>query len=58
MIRLAGRLDDGQIAGTAVAWLSHGSLTLHFVGTQPEYRRRGIGAAMIRTVGTFELMPF
>jgi ribosomal protein S18 acetylase RimI-like enzyme len=48
VIRLAGRLDDGQIAGTAVAWLSHGLLTLYFVGTQPEHRRRGIGTAMTR----------
>ncbi|MFC4535405.1 GNAT family N-acetyltransferase [Sphaerisporangium dianthi] len=48
VIRLAGRLDDGRIAGTAVAWLSHGVLTLYFVGTQPEHRRRGIGTAMTR----------
>lgn len=48
VIRLAGRLDDGRIVGTAVAWLSHGLLTLYFVGTQPEQRRRGIGAAMTR----------
>ncbi|MGC4746539.1 GNAT family N-acetyltransferase [Micromonospora sp. DT201] len=46
VIRLAGRLDDGRIVGTAVAWLSHGLVTLYFVGTQPEHRRRGIGAAM------------
>ncbi|MET8161896.1 GNAT family N-acetyltransferase [Sphaerisporangium sp. NPDC005289] len=46
VIRLAGRLDDGRIAGTAVAWLSHDLLTLYFVGTQPEHRRRGIGTAM------------
>ncbi|SNT50137.1 Acetyltransferase (GNAT) family protein [Asanoa hainanensis] len=46
VIRLAGRFDDGPIAGTAVAWLSHGVLTLYFVGTQPEHRRRGVGAAM------------
>ncbi|MGI5522573.1 GNAT family N-acetyltransferase [Micromonospora sp. CA-259024] len=46
VIRLAGRLDDGQIVGTAVAWLSHGLVTLYFVGTQPEQRRQGIGAAM------------
>ncbi|GII58038.1 acetyltransferase [Planotetraspora thailandica] len=48
VIKLAGRLDDGQIAGTAVAWLSHGLLTLYFIGTRPEHRRRGIGAAMTR----------
>ncbi|MEU7914697.1 GNAT family N-acetyltransferase [Microbispora bryophytorum] len=48
VIRLAGRLNDGQIVGTAVAWLSHDLLTLYFVGTQPEHRRRGIGAAMTR----------
>ncbi|MFI7604520.1 GNAT family N-acetyltransferase [Micromonospora sp. NPDC049366] len=46
LVRLAGRLDDGQIVGTAVAWFSHGSVTLHYIGTQPEHRRRGIGAAM------------
>lgn len=46
VIRLAGRFGDGRIAGTAVAWLSHGILTLFFVGTQPEHRRRGVGAAM------------
>ncbi|MEU5784063.1 GNAT family N-acetyltransferase [Micromonospora lupini] len=48
VIRLAGRLDDGRIVGTAVAWLSHGLVTLYFVGTQPEQRRQGIGAAMTR----------
>ncbi|MEU7676117.1 GNAT family N-acetyltransferase [Micromonospora taraxaci] len=48
VIRLAGRLDDGRVVGTAVAWLSHGLVTLYFVGTQPEQRRRGIGAAMTR----------
>ncbi|MEU4475188.1 GNAT family N-acetyltransferase [Micromonospora sp. NPDC023888] len=48
LIRLAGRLDDGRIVGTAVAWLSHGVLTLYYVGTHPEYRRQGIGAAMTR----------
>ncbi|SNS48188.1 Acetyltransferase (GNAT) family protein [Streptosporangium subroseum] len=48
VIRLAGRLDDGQIVGTAVAWLSHDLLTLYFIGTQPEHRRHGIGAAMTR----------
>ncbi|MEV1315192.1 GNAT family N-acetyltransferase [Micromonospora arborensis] len=46
VIRLAGRLDDGKIVGTTVAWLSQGLVTLYFVGTQPEQRRRGIGAAM------------
>nr|WP_146218421.1 GNAT family N-acetyltransferase [Micromonospora acroterricola] len=48
VVRLAGRLADGRIVGTAVAWLSHGLLTLYFVGTQPEERRRGIGAVMTR----------
>ncbi|MGV9212078.1 GNAT family N-acetyltransferase [Micromonospora sp. RB23] len=48
VIRLAGRLADGRIAGTVVAWLSHGLVTLYFVGTQPEQRRQGIGAAMSR----------
>ncbi|MFB9247771.1 GNAT family N-acetyltransferase [Sphaerisporangium melleum] len=48
VVRLAGRLDDGRIAGTAVAWLSHDLLVLYFMGTQPEHRRRGIGAAMTR----------
>ncbi|MFF5181257.1 GNAT family N-acetyltransferase [Micromonospora sp. NPDC000316] len=47
VLRLAGHLD-GQIVGTAVAWMSHDMLTLYFVGTQPEQRRRGIGAAMTR----------
>jgi GNAT superfamily N-acetyltransferase len=46
VIRLAGRFADGRIAGTTVAWLSHGLLTLFFVGTRPEMRRRGVGAAM------------
>ncbi|WP_433553321.1 GNAT family N-acetyltransferase [Micromonospora zamorensis] len=46
VVRLVGRVDDGRVAGTAVAWLSHGLVTLYFVGTQPEQRRRGIGAAM------------
>ncbi|MFK3981958.1 GNAT family N-acetyltransferase [Micromonospora sp. NPDC050397] len=53
VIRLAGRFDDGPVAGTAVAWLSHGLLTLYFVGTQPEHRRRGVGAAM--TVAAIDL---
>ncbi|MFC0508944.1 GNAT family N-acetyltransferase [Micromonospora costi] len=48
VVRLAGRLDDGRIVGTAVAWLSHSVLTLYYVGTQPEHRRHGIGAAMTR----------
>ena len=48
VLRLAGRLDDGRVVGTAVAWISHGLVTLYFVGTQPEQRRRGIGAAMTR----------
>ncbi|MGW5556766.1 GNAT family N-acetyltransferase [Micromonospora sp. NPDC003944] len=48
VLRLAGRLDDGRIVATAVAWISHGLVTLYFVGTQPEHRRRGIGAAMTR----------
>ncbi|MFG2073228.1 GNAT family N-acetyltransferase [Nonomuraea maritima] len=46
IVRLAGRLEDGRVAGTAVAWFSREVLTLYFVGTQPEHRRRGIGAAM------------
>ncbi|WP_435206461.1 GNAT family N-acetyltransferase [Micromonospora sp. bgisy143] len=48
VIRLAGRRADGRIVGTAVAWLSHGLVTLYFVGTQPEQRRQGIGAAITR----------
>ncbi|RAO14272.1 hypothetical protein MED15_04622 [Micromonospora noduli] len=48
VLRLAGRLDDGRIVATAVAWISHDLVTLYFVGTQPEQRRRGIGAAMTR----------
>jgi ribosomal protein S18 acetylase RimI-like enzyme len=48
LVRLAGRLDDGRMVGTAVAWLSHGLLTLYYVGTQPEHRRQGIGTAMTR----------
>ncbi|MEU8254192.1 GNAT family N-acetyltransferase [Micromonospora inaquosa] len=48
VLRLAGRLDDGRVVATAVAWISHGLVTLYFVGTQPEQRRRGIGAAMTR----------
>ncbi|MFF0173412.1 GNAT family N-acetyltransferase [Micromonospora profundi] len=48
VIRLAGRLDDDRIVATAVAWLSRGVVKLYFVGTQPEQRRRGIGAAMTR----------
>ncbi|MGC4869998.1 GNAT family N-acetyltransferase [Micromonospora sp. DT53] len=47
-LRLVGRLDDGRVVATAVAWVSHGLVTLYFVGTQPEQRRRGIGAAMTR----------
>ncbi|MFC5923242.1 hypothetical protein [Micromonospora vulcania] len=35
VLRLVGRLDDGRIAGTTVAWFSHGLVTLYFVGTQP-----------------------
>lgn len=50
LVRLAGRLDDGRIAGTAVAWFSQEVLMLYFVGTQPEHRRRGIGAAMTAAV--------
>ncbi|MEU4554264.1 GNAT family N-acetyltransferase [Micromonospora violae] len=46
--RLVGHLDDGRVVATAVAWISHGLVTLYFVGTQPEQRRRGIGAAMTR----------
>lgn len=46
VVRLAGRFDDGRIAGTAVAWFSHGLLTLYFVGTQPDQRKRGVGTAM------------
>jgi GNAT superfamily N-acetyltransferase len=53
VIRLAGRFGDGYIAGTAVAWLSHGLLTVYFVGTQPGHRRRGVGAAM--TAAAIEL---
>ncbi|WBB65227.1 GNAT family N-acetyltransferase [Micromonospora sp. WMMD812] len=48
VIRLAGRLDDGSIAATAVAWLSHGLVTLYYVGTQPAHRRQGIATAMTR----------
>ncbi|MEU5960238.1 GNAT family N-acetyltransferase [Micromonospora parva] len=48
VLRLAGHLDDGRVVATAVAWISHGLVTLYFVGTQPEQRRRGIGAAMTR----------
>ncbi|MCG5443644.1 GNAT family N-acetyltransferase [Micromonospora sp. NIE79] len=48
VLRLAGRLEDGRVVATAVAWISHGLVTLYFVGTQPEQRRRGIGAAMTR----------
>lgn len=53
LIRLAGRFANGRIAGTTVAWLSHGVLTLFFVGTQPEMRRRGVGTAM--TMAAIEL---
>lgn len=53
LIRLAGRFDDGRIAGTSVVWLSHGLLTLFFVGTQPALRRRGVGSAM--TMAAIEL---
>ncbi|MBM0278783.1 GNAT family N-acetyltransferase [Micromonospora tarensis] len=48
VLRLAGHLADGRLVGTAVAWLSHGLVTLYFVGTRPEQRRQGIGAAMTR----------
>lgn len=46
VVRLAGRFDNGRIVGTAVAWFSHGLLTLYFVGAQPDHRRRGVGTAM------------
>ncbi|NMO55368.1 GNAT family N-acetyltransferase [Actinoplanes sp. TBRC 11911] len=46
VVRLAGRFEDGKIAGTTVAWFSHNLLTLYFVGTQPHQRRRGVGKAM------------
>ncbi|MEW2427679.1 GNAT family N-acetyltransferase [Micromonospora sp. NPDC047644] len=52
VLRLAGHLDDGRIVATAVAWISHGLVTLYFVGTQPAQRRRGIGAAMTRAALT------
>jgi ribosomal protein S18 acetylase RimI-like enzyme len=48
VVRLAGRVEDGRIAATSVAWFSHGLVTIYFVGTQPAYRRRGFGAAMTR----------
>ncbi|WP_127502145.1 GNAT family N-acetyltransferase [Actinoplanes solisilvae] len=50
VMRLVGRLSSGQIAGTVEAWFSHGIVTLYFVGTQPEFRRRGIGASMTQAV--------
>jgi ribosomal protein S18 acetylase RimI-like enzyme len=50
VLRLVGRLPDGEIAGTVEAWFSHGLVTLYFVGTQPEFRRRGIGSAMTQAV--------
>ncbi|MCY1139399.1 GNAT family N-acetyltransferase [Actinoplanes sp. Pm04-4] len=50
VLRLAARLPDGPIAGTAEAYLSDGLVTLYFVGTQPPFRRRGIGAALTQAV--------
>lgn len=50
LLRLVGRLDDGQVAGTAEAFFGDGVVLLYFVGTQPRYRRRGIGTAMTRAV--------
>ncbi|MCM4077500.1 GNAT family N-acetyltransferase [Paractinoplanes hotanensis] len=50
VLRLAARLDDGRIAGTAEAWFTDGLVTLYFVGTRPDHRRRGIGAALTQAV--------
>lgn len=50
LLRLAGRLPDGRIVGTAEAWFSHGLVTLYFCGTHPDFRGRGIGAAMTQAV--------
>jgi ribosomal protein S18 acetylase RimI-like enzyme len=44
-LRFVARVD-GRIAGTAVAWLSHDVVTVYFVGTQPAFRRSGIGTAV------------
>ena len=50
VVRLVGRLPSGEIAGTVEAWFSHGIVTLYFVGTQPQFRRRGIGTSMTQAV--------
>lgn len=50
LLRLAGRRPDGRIIATAEAWFSHGLVTLYFVGTHPDYREQGIGAAMTQAV--------
>ncbi|WP_250030183.1 GNAT family N-acetyltransferase [Paractinoplanes maris] len=50
LLRLAARQADGRIVGTAEAWFSHGLVTLYFVGTHPDHRHRGIGAALTQAV--------
>ncbi|MCO8270211.1 GNAT family N-acetyltransferase [Actinoplanes sp. TRM 88003] len=50
VLRLAARLPDGRIAGTTEAWFTDGLVTLYFVGTAPDQRRHGIGAALTQAV--------
>ncbi|GAA3436888.1 GNAT family N-acetyltransferase [Kutzneria kofuensis] len=45
VLRFAARVD-GRIVGTAEAWISHDVVTVYFVGTQPGFRRQGIGTAV------------
>jgi GNAT superfamily N-acetyltransferase len=45
LIRLVGRVD-GRVVGTSAVVLSHGLAGLYWIGTVPEHRGRGIGAAL------------
>jgi ribosomal protein S18 acetylase RimI-like enzyme len=46
---LLGRYDGVPVAG-AMALLSHGIAGLYWIGVRPEFRKRGLGEAVTRTI--------
>ena len=41
---------DGKYVATAFAWISEHGAQVHWVGVLPQYRKRGLGTALVKLV--------